>query len=65
MRSMFKRLKSGEITVEEIHSYAKMLENGNSSKQDLSSTIESLKNVLSIADRVDEELKTILSSLAK
>ena len=55
------RFVSGDMTIEEICSFAKMHEKDKNEGKQLAATIASLKQILSVADKVDEELKHIKS----
>jgi hypothetical protein len=52
---------SGDITIEEIRSFAKMHEKGKNEEKHLAATIASLKEILAIADKVNDELKHMKS----
>jgi hypothetical protein len=49
------------MTIEEIRSFAKMHEKDKNEGKQLAATIASLKQILSVADKVDEELKHMKS----
>jgi hypothetical protein len=49
-------LASGAITIEEIRAFSKIREKENAEDEDNSETIASLKSILAIADKVEEDL---------
>lgn len=54
---------SGAISIGEMRAFAKMHQKENIEKEDAASTIASLKDILSVADRVDEELKQLKAAM--
>ena len=57
------RFISGEITIEEIRAFAKMHEKDNKAEEKLASTIASLKHILSVTDKVGQELQDMKNAI--
>ena len=54
---------SGGITIEEIRAFAKMNQKDKSEEIKIASTITSLKHILSVTEKVGQELQNMKSSI--